>query len=182
MINTGKTYKSLPEVLEILNSSYIKEGEKVILRYYEAGTSSIEALVAIGTKTGVGPGCYTILSTSGVQIVIFTSELPDVSSLKNGQLYIWTGSSDKIIYKVYLEGTARVSEPVTSEIFVQDSSGTKYYVSSSSVKKFSDLLTLQDFRENNSKVMFLTQSEYEELSEEIKETTGNIFVICSKQQ
>jgi hypothetical protein len=181
MINTGKTYRSLSEVLEVLNSSYIKEGEEAILRYYETGTSSIEALVAIGTKTGIGPGCYTILSTSGVQIVTFVSELPDASDLKNGQLYIWTGSSDQTIYKVYLEGTTRVSEPVTSEIFVQDSSGTKFYVNSSTIKRFSDLMTLQDF-EAGSKMMFLTQSEYEALPEVTRTAPGNIFVICSKQQ
>jgi len=180
MINTGKTYKSLTEVFELLNSSYIKEGEEVILRYYDAGTSSIDALVAVGTKTGIGPGCYTILSTSGIQLVTFVSELPDISSLKNGQLYIWTGSPDQIIYKIYLEGTTRVSEPVTSEIFVQDRDGIKYYVNSRTVKRFSDLITHQEF-EASGITMFLTRSEYEALPEETRTSPDNIFIICSNQ-
>jgi hypothetical protein len=74
-----------------------------------------------------------------------------------------------------------VSEPVTSEIFVQDSSGTKFYVNSSTIKRFSDLMTLQDF-EAGGKMMFLTQSEYEALPEVTRTAPGNIFVICSKQQ
>lgn len=180
MINTGKTYKSLSVVLELLNSSYIREGEEIVLRYYEDGTSSIEALVAIGTKTGIGPGCYTILSTSGVQVVTFVSELPDISDLKNGQLYIWTGSPDKKIYKIYLEGTTRVSEPVVSDIFVQDSSGTKYYVNSEAVRKFSDLMSFSDF-EAAGRTILLTQEEYEELPESTRTLPGNIFIICSKQ-
>lgn len=180
MINTGRTYNSLAEVLELLGNSYIKEGEEVKFKY-RTGPNSVDMLIAVGTKTGIGPGCYTILSTSGVQIVKFTSELPDASNLKNGQLYIWTGSPDQTIYKVYLEGATRVSEPVTSEIFVQDSSGTKFYVTSSTVKRFSDLMTRQDFEEGR-KMMFVTESEYEALPESVRSAPGNIFIICSKQQ
>lgn len=174
MINTGKTYNSLVEVLELLRSSYVREGEEIKIKY-RTGPNSIDVLVAIGTKTGIGPGCFSILSTSGAQFVEFVSELPDSSSLKNGQLYIWTGSPDQKIYKVYLEGTVRVSTPVTSEIFVQDNSGTYFYVNSDTVRKISDLMV-------NGKMMFTTQEEYDALPEATRLAPGNIFVICSKQQ
>ena len=179
MINTGKTYDSLAEVLELLGSSYIKEGEEVILRY-RTGPDSIDALVAVGTKTGIGPGCFSILGTSGVQIVIFVSDLPDASNLKNGQLYIWTESPDGIIYKIYLNETIRVAEPVTTEMFVQDENGVKYYINSTSVKRFSDLMTVSEYDEKG-KIRFLTQSEYDELPEKTKSLPDNVFVICSKQ-
>lgn len=173
MINTGKTYDSLAEVLELLGSSYIKEGEEIKLKY-KTGPDSVDVLIAVGTKTGIGPGCYSIFGTSGVQIVTFVSELPDASNLKNGQLYIWTGSPDQVVYKVYLKGTTRVSE-VAPEMFVQDNTGAKYYVNSSTVKRLADLM-------NGGKMIFLRRSEYEELPDAVKLAPGNIFVICSKQQ
>ena len=181
MINTGKTYESLEEALKVLNTSYVKKGEYIILQYYiDSSKKGTDILVAVGTKDGIGPGSYSLIATESIQMVKFVSELPDSSSLKNGELYIWTGSEDSIIYKVYLSGTLRVVEEVNSEMFVRDSSsGAKYCVDRVSVKKFSDFITIQDLFETG-KTLFLTEAEYDALPTSMKTAPGNIFVIVSE--
>ena len=180
MINTGKTYKSLEEALMVLNTSYVKKDEHIEL-HYKSGERMIDVLVAIGTKDGIGPGSYSILSTQSIQIVDIVSELPDASELKNGQLYIWTGSSDLIIYKVYLNENERIIEPVEVDMLAQDRNGVKYYINRKAVRKFSDFLTLSEILESGH-TWFLTLSEYEALPLSVRTSQGNVFAIVSKQQ
>jgi hypothetical protein len=180
MINTGKTYKSLEEALMVLNTSYIKKDEHIEL-HYKSGENMIDVLVAIGTKDGIGPGSYSILSTQSIQIVNIVSELPDASELKNGQLYIWTGSDDLIIYKVYLSKNKRMVEPVEVDMLAQDRNGVKYYINRKAVRKFSDFITSSEVLETGH-TWFLTLSEYEALPLSVRAAQGNVFVIVTKQQ
>ena len=179
MINTGKTYKSLNEALQVLNTSYVKKDERIVLHYYSSSINDIDILVAVGTKNGIGPGSYSIISTNSVQIVEFLSELPDSSSLKNGQMYIWSNQEDSQNYRVFLDKINRVIEPIEGEMFAEDPSGFKYYITSTTIKRFRDFITAYDL-EKAGDIKFLSQGEYNSLPSSEKTGAGNIFVICVK--
>lgn len=162
-----------------MNSSVVSKGEEIVLPYYSEGTEDIDVIVAVGTRQGMGPGSYSLLSTEGIQVVEFVTSKPDSSSLKNGQLYIWTNPADNYNYRIYLSGSERVIEKIGKDLFVSDKNGDKYYVSGRAIRKFSDLIVTQDLKDHKS-IKFVTRAEYNELPESDKSEESNVFFICER--
>lgn len=83
---------------------------------YRTSTDSLDAILALGILEGVGPGHYTVLSVSGLQIIsgIFTSasDIPDSSTLINGEVWLWQEAVTNDLYWVYLNVDSREIEPV----------------------------------------------------------------------
>lgn len=71
-----------------LDSMEHKVGQPVMVSYYNTN-GEVEFIVAIGTKSGVGKDCYSIISTSKEEIVNgVVDSLPDISELVNDAVYI----------------------------------------------------------------------------------------------
>ena len=119
-------------VLRVVNREFLA-GEPVMVRYYEdSEQTKVNALFAIGIKTGQGQDCYKILSLSGLKVVRdVVTELPDVSALVHEELYLYQ-DPDKVWNYVYLgPGDSRVIEPILDGPYVFSNSNdnsTWYFV------------------------------------------------------
>lgn len=84
--------KSRPVAILRLNEYKFLKGEPVMLNYYKKNPdlkTDIDTLVAIGIKDGIGEDCYRIISAGGtVPVRGVVNEIPDVSALVHGELYV----------------------------------------------------------------------------------------------
>lgn len=110
-----------------LNQHEFVIGEPVMVRYYaDEKQTEIDNIFALGVKNGVGENCYQIISLGGLDLVRdVVTELPDVSLLVHGELYLYQDENNIWNY-VYEDGGVRQIEPITGGPFVFSSIEDKY--------------------------------------------------------
>ena len=178
MINTKKTYESFEEAFNLLNRSFVKKDEKILLHYYaDEEHNDIDVLVAVGTKDGIGPGSYSIISSGSKEVVTFVTELPDSSTLKTGEVYIWTNQENHKNYRVYLHRRERQIDPILSDFFVVErETGKIWYVGPDLIRSLKDIASGADL-EMPKFVRFVTQDQYDNLPDSLKESDKYIYFI-----
>jgi hypothetical protein len=117
---------SRPIAVLRLNEKDFLKGEVCMLNYYKDPDfrTDIGVIVAIGIKDGVGEECYRILSVGGtVPVREVVSELPDVSKLVHGELYVYEDPETKVWNYVYKSesGPERIIEPITGGPYIFES-------------------------------------------------------------
>ena len=116
---SGDVFQSEREAISFLSRTPHQPGQPVLARYWSSETE-IDAILAIGTQTGFGPGTYTIVSMGGIKVVsgIVTTEneLPDSSTLINGETWLYKEPVTYDLYWIYLYGDTREVTPVNPEI------------------------------------------------------------------
>lgn len=92
-------------------------GQPVMVRYYvDENQTETDTLFAIGIKDGVGEDCYKVISLGGLNIITgVLYELPDVSALTHGELYLYQDSETKNWYYVYALNNERQIEPISGD-------------------------------------------------------------------
>lgn len=92
-------------------------GQPVMVRYYvDEDQTETDTLFAIGIKNGIGEDCYKVISIGGLNIITgILYELPDVSALTHGELYLYQDSETKTWYYVYLLNNERQLEPIVGD-------------------------------------------------------------------
>ena len=128
-----KISDSLQDALIYLNKQNIEEGKIYSRRYFSTSAkTSVDVILAVGVLNGVGPNCYSIISHTKKTVVWGVSnELPDVSEVTLGRLYIFWDSTKGLSYLVYLLSGNRIVEPVKFPLIVYNTGdGHYYYVSS----------------------------------------------------
>lgn len=96
-----------------LNKLEHKVGQPVMVKYYTDSTkTTIDTVVAIGIKDGIGKDCYKVISLGGLILVrgVNTKNLPDVSELNEGELFLY--KENVSWHYVYLEDKERVVEKI----------------------------------------------------------------------
>lgn len=108
-------------------------GQPVVVNYYKsAAKTEIDAIFAIGVKNGKGKDCFRVVTT-GQPILIWdiVYDLPDVSSLVHGEVYLYNDEVAEVWYMVFSEdGVYRQIEPVDGDpkFYIRLSDNT-YWVS-----------------------------------------------------
>lgn len=128
-----KISDSLQDALIYLNKQNIEEGKIYSRRYFSTSAkTSVDVVLAVGVINGIGPNCYSIISHTKKTVVWGVSdELPDVSEVTLGRLYIFWDSTKGLSYLVYLLSGNRIVEPVKFPLIVYNTEdGHYYYVSS----------------------------------------------------
>lgn len=128
-----KISDSLQDALIYLNKQNIEEGKIYSRRYFSTSAkTSVDVVLAVGVINGVGPSCYSIISHTKKTVVWGVSDqLPDVSEVTLGRLYIFWDSTKGLSYLVYLLSGNRIVEPVKFPLIVYNTEdGHYYYVSS----------------------------------------------------
>ena len=127
---------SLRDALIFLNSQNIEEGKLYSKRYFaNSEKTKVDVILVVGVLAGTGPDCYSIIS-KGDKIVVWdiVSNLPDVSQVAQGQLYIYWDSSKEASYLVYLKSENRIIEPVVYPMLVHNTADNHlYYVSKETI-------------------------------------------------
>lgn len=92
-------------------------GQPIMVRYYvDENQTETDTLFAIGIKDGVGEDCYKVISLGGLNIITgILYELPDVSALTHGELYLYQDSETKNWYYVYALNNERQLEPISGD-------------------------------------------------------------------
>lgn len=153
---------SISDALLYLNSIKISEGKIYMKRYLEqASKSKVDVIVAVGISDGSGPACYKIISEAG-RIVVWdiVDELPDISHVLHGQLYVYTSGEQN--YLVYIKAGTRIVEPIKFPMITLCSKDCRlYYVSPLTVTDIYDHL-------ENCSVMELRLTELEKKVEDLE--------------
>lgn len=112
---SGDVFQSEREAIAFLSRTPHQPGQPVLVRYW-ASETEVDAILAVGTQTGFGPGTYTIVSTGGIRVVsgIVTAdnELPDASMLVNGETWLYQEPVTYDLYWIYLYEDTREVTPV----------------------------------------------------------------------
>lgn len=131
--------------LRLKRKDFLK-GEVVMLNYYKDPDyrSNIGVLLAIGTKNGTGEDCYKILSLGSlVQVRGVTSELPDVSQLVHGEVYIYKSPEEEwyYVYRPYdsYNRTLRLIDNGPF-IFLDISTGYRWFYEDQACKREDDFI------------------------------------------
>lgn len=150
IIHPETPLESRSEGLGYLNQVSHKPGQ-LVMATYRTSDDNLDAILALGILDGVGPGHYTVLSVSGLQIIsgIFTSasDIPDSSTLINGEVWLWQEAVTNDLYWVYLNVDSREIEPVNPEIYyrvVSLSDMSVYWVYQGSFEKVDNYYSRSD--------------------------------------
>lgn len=110
-----------------LNMAQHLVGQPVMVRYYvDEEQTETDTLFAIGIKDGVGEDCYKVISVGGLNLVSdIVKELPDVSALVHGELYLYQDENEDWYY-VYEIDSERQIERVTGGPYIFTSIKDKY--------------------------------------------------------
>lgn len=130
-----------------LNTSPSKNGRLKIIKYYsDTDKTRVDILFAIGIKDGVGPDTYQIISSHGILLATeIVTELPDVSQLVHGQIYIYQDLINKKNYYLYLSNSYRKIREVKEELILQvANTGKTYYLTSTELKDITDFYTKEE--------------------------------------
>lgn len=116
---SGDVFQSEREAIAFLSRTPHQPGQPVLVRYW-ASETEIDAILAVGTQTGLGPGTYTIVSVGGIRvisgIVSTENELPDSSMLVNGETWLYKEPVTDDLYWIYLYEDTREVTPVNPNI------------------------------------------------------------------
>ena len=120
-------------IIKISRSKYIEEdrhiawmrlnmaqhyvGQPIMVRYYvDAEKTQTDTLYAIGIKNGIGEDCYKVISLGGLNIITdVVYELPDVSDLTHGELYLYKDPDTEQWCYVYVIDNERQIEPIVGD-------------------------------------------------------------------
>lgn len=110
-----------------LNKLVHKVGQPVMVKYFsDLSKTTIDTVVAIGVKEGIGKDCYKIISLGGlIPINGVNIETPlDASELNEQELFLY--KKDGYWYFVYLEESTKPNEWVKVEEKIVDLSPTVF--------------------------------------------------------
>lgn len=128
-----------------LNTAEHLTGQPVMVRYYtESG--EIDTIFAIGIKDGIGADCYKVISMGGVELVWdVVTELPDISSLVHGELYLYRDEKE-IWYYVYEADNTRQIEEIKSPptIFLSIKDNYRWFWRDGQLKREDDFLSAEE--------------------------------------
>lgn len=149
-----------------LNTYDFKKGELVMLNYYKDQDfrNNIGVLIAIGVKDGIGEDCYRLISVGGTVPVRYVGELPDVSKLVHGEVYVWYGPEDNLedtpdtwnyVYAEKPDLEHRVIEPITGGpyIFVDLETGYRWFYENQDCKREDDYFTIDKMEQLLQKIL-----------------------------
>lgn len=130
-----------------LNTYPVQSGIPIIIKYFsDPDKTRVDILFAIGIHDGIGPETYRIISDKGILLVTkIVQELPDVSQLVHGQIYIYQDLTNKKNYYLYLQDSARKIKEVREELILNSAeTGKMYYLSPTSIKDLTDFYTCEE--------------------------------------
>ena len=130
-----------------LNEREFAEGEVAIINYYKNADlrTNIGTLVALGVTAGKGVEHYRILSTGDTVLVRnVVSQLPDVSALVHGEVYVYV-DPDEVWYYVYKNSyeDERSITPITGGpfVFLDTESGYRWFYRDQVCQREDDFLS-----------------------------------------
>lgn len=138
-----------------LNTREFKKGELVMLNYHKNQDfrDDIGVLVAIGVRDGVGETSYKIINSGGEvrvrKVTIGDDNLPDVSLLTNGELYIHKGD-DEVWNYVFKRSTEpnRTITPISKGtgpfVFLELETGYRWFYDNQTCKREDDFFNTYD--------------------------------------
>lgn len=133
-----------------LNQHEFVVGEPVMVRYFtNSSQTETDTIFALGIKDGTGEGCYQIISLGGLDLIRdVVTELPDVSLLVHGELYLYKDENNVWNY-VYETNGIRQIEPIVGGpfIFSNIEDGYKWYFRDGVLKREDDFYSKSEINE-----------------------------------
>ena len=170
---SAEIFPGKSEAVAFLNRIPHKLGQLVMSRYH-TGETSTDTVVAVGITAGMGPGSYSIISSVSTRVIdgIVTqeSELPDSTSLVNGQTYIYKEPVTGDLFWIYLNEDIRETTPIDPSIHYRvllTSDDTEYWVYDGAIERTDDYYS----RETTDRKI---QEAEERLSDEIEELSVSV--------
>lgn len=127
-----------------------KIGQPVMVRYYvDEEETEISTLLAIGINDGIGEDCFEIVSSGNINVirgvVIGSENIPDVSQLVHGEIYLYRDDSNIWNY-VYEVSNVRQVEPITGGpyVFLNIEDRYRWFFENGKLKREDDFYTKEE--------------------------------------
>ena len=111
-------------------------GQPVLVRYYDS-LGRVNSILALGIADGPGKENYTIVSNGEIEPVtgVYSTRLPDASSLVNNEVYVCYDSSDNPAY-CYLENNVKSFSPIVADrTFYSALDGFLWFVTGGKIRR-----------------------------------------------
>lgn len=172
--------ESKEEALVFLNRIPHTPGQPVMVTYRLTDTDT-DTMLALGISDGVGPDHYRLMGASGTRVVsgiIGSSvELPDSTSLTNGQTYLYKEPATGLLYWIYLEGTERIDVAVDPGVHYKVFNlldNTEYWVYGGDLEKINNYYSRDKMDSLLSGILGQVKSSTETLTQEVRESIEEI--------
>ena len=107
---------------------------------YTTDSGSIDSLVAVGIKDGVGPDCYTMVSDQSIPLVnSITDVRPDVSDMISGTIYLFHDTLEEKYQLLFLSGSSIIEKDLTEDFYFTNIEDGKYYFFDSDKQRLVDI-------------------------------------------
>lgn len=164
--------KDRPSAVLRLNLAEHFVGQPIMVRYYVDETqSTIDCITAIGIKDGIGKDCYRIISLGGMDLIRgVISELPDVSALVHGEIYLYEDPETLKWYYVYLLDNERQIEEVIGGpyVFLNIEDRIVWYFNDGVLRREGDFYTRKEVDKMHEGIQALVSELEEELNNKIQ--------------
>lgn len=161
-----------------LDQHYFYPGEPVEVRYSVTNPNGqgteVDTILAVGISEGYGKDNYKVMSLGGLELVQdVVTELPDVSALIHGEIYLYQDPKDEVWYYVYKVNEDRQIEQVVGKemTFVNISDRYRWFWKDGVMKREDDFFTndmIQDTIDELFRIVFPPYIE-------AKSTNGYLF-------
>lgn len=142
-----------------LDQHLFEIGEPVQVRYYlDEEQTEVDTILAMGIRKGYGKDCYKVMSLGGLELVRdVVSELPDVSDLSHGEVYLYQDPADSKWYYVYEIGKTRQLEELVGSprTFVNISNRYRYFWKSGELKREDDFYTTDALKGTIEEILYI---------------------------
>lgn len=149
-LRSADIQKNLDEAVRKLNQSANKPGQPVIVYYYsDEAQKTVDCIMAVGTKEGIGKDTYSIISAERTPVVyrIYFDEMPDITEeeLLHGGISIYQ-NKNKETFWVAIKSGVRISTRIgEKEVFLvkEATSGNYWWVRKNEIKRVDDYVSVE---------------------------------------
>lgn len=121
-------------------------GQPVMVKYY-AATDKIDTILALGIKDGIGEDCYKLISLGGLELIRdVVTDLPDVSLLVHGELYLYQDETNawNYVYEVDSERIVEKIENLSPTVFVNIEDRYRWFWDGKNLKREDDFKSSEE--------------------------------------
>lgn len=170
--------KNRPQAVLRMDLAEHLVGQPIMVRYFvDESQTTIDCITAIGIKDGIGRDCYRIISLGGMDLIRgVVEELPDVSELVHGEVYLYEDQETLEWFYVYLVDNGRQIEKITGGpyIFLNIEDRIVWYFTDGVLRREGDFYTREEVDRMHQGIQDIITKLDNRLTEKINSIEENI--------
>lgn len=158
-----KVHANKTSAIIALNLTNIYEGEVLSFRYYR-DDGTVDSIVAVGLRDGLGPDCYTLISDQSIPVISgILDSYPDVSEVYQGRVFLVKDPGDGRYRRSFINVKSREDKELSSSFYFVNLSDNKYYYFDLTHQKIIDVSANLTEKASFGGIINCTEEEYQDL-------------------